>query len=59
VRQNLRVALVEAGDLDKVRNWHMPPDKYSNRVSSLTNASCNFLKSQCCLSDFTEPKKES
>ncbi|PFH51928.1 hypothetical protein AMATHDRAFT_141486 [Amanita thiersii Skay4041] len=44
VRQNLRVALVEAGDLDKVRNWSMPSDSYSNRVSSLTNASQAFLR---------------
>ncbi|KIL69434.1 hypothetical protein M378DRAFT_190562 [Amanita muscaria Koide BX008] len=43
VRQNLRVALIEASDLSKVHNWSMPHDMYSNRVSSLTNASQAFL----------------
>jgi hypothetical protein len=43
VRQNIRVALVEAGDLTKVQDWSMPSDMFSNRVSSLTNASQSFL----------------
>ncbi|KAI0896888.1 ubiquinone biosynthesis hydrox [Annulohypoxylon nitens] len=39
----LRVALVEAQDLRKVRGWKMPPDRFSNRCSSLTPASAHFL----------------
>lgn len=41
----LRVALVEAQDLRKVRGWKMPPDRFSNRCSSLTPASAHFLDS--------------
>ncbi|KAF8265087.1 hypothetical protein EI94DRAFT_1736773 [Lactarius quietus] len=37
------VTLVEGGDLGKVRAWEMPPNAYSNRVVSLTNASQDFL----------------
>ncbi|KAF5362510.1 hypothetical protein D9756_002499 [Leucocoprinus leucothites] len=44
VQESLRITLVEAGDLDKIRNWQLPPEKYSNRVSSLTNASHAFLQ---------------
>lgn len=40
---NLRVALVEAQDLRKTREWKLPPDRFSNRVSSLTPASVQFL----------------
>ncbi|KAF9453531.1 ubiquinone biosynthesis hydrox [Macrolepiota fuliginosa MF-IS2] len=43
VGDNLRIALVEAGDLDKIRAWQLPSEKYSNRVSSLTNTSYAFL----------------
>ncbi|KAI1383509.1 ubiquinone biosynthesis hydrox [Hypoxylon trugodes] len=39
----LRVALVEAQDLRKIRSWELPPDRYSNRVSSLTPSSARFL----------------
>ncbi|KAI5918272.1 hypothetical protein F4810DRAFT_597104 [Camillea tinctor] len=39
----LRVALVEAQDLRKLRAWKLPPDRYSNRCSSLTPASARFL----------------
>ncbi|GLB41771.1 putative FAD-dependent monooxygenase required for the C5-ring hydroxylation during ubiquinone biosynthesis [Lyophyllum shimeji] len=42
--QNLRVTLVEGGDLSKVKQWSPPSGTYSNRVSSLTNASQTFLK---------------
>ncbi|RDB23405.1 Ubiquinone biosynthesis monooxygenase COQ6, mitochondrial [Hypsizygus marmoreus] len=42
--QNLRVTLVEGGDLSKVRQWSPPPGSFSNRVSSLTNASQALLK---------------
>jgi len=38
-----KVTLVEGGDLGKVRAWEMPPDAFSNRVVSLTNASQDFL----------------
>ncbi|KAH8986109.1 hypothetical protein EDB92DRAFT_1936262 [Lactarius akahatsu] len=40
---SVKVTLVEGGDLDKVRDWEMPPDAFSNRVVSLTNASQDFL----------------
>ncbi|KAI6085402.1 ubiquinone biosynthesis hydrox [Hypoxylon rubiginosum] len=39
----LRVALVEAQDLSKTRSWKLPPDRYSNRCSSLTPTSALFL----------------
>ncbi|KAI1775585.1 ubiquinone biosynthesis hydrox [Hypoxylon cercidicola] len=39
----LRVALVEAQDLSKVRSWKLPPDRFSNRCSSLTPTSALFL----------------
>ncbi|KAK7060902.1 putative ubiquinone biosynthesis monooxygenase [Paramarasmius palmivorus] len=35
LRESLKVALVEAGDLSKVRNWAMPSDGYSNRIFTL------------------------
>ena len=44
IRESLRITLVEAGDLSKVRDWIPQPDIFSNRVSSLTNASRHFLK---------------
>ncbi|TCD65843.1 putative ubiquinone biosynthesis monooxygenase [Steccherinum ochraceum] len=43
VRDNMRVTLIEAGDLSKTKAWQMSPDAYSNRVSSITNASRDFL----------------
>ncbi|ORY57491.1 uncharacterized protein BCR38DRAFT_354411 [Pseudomassariella vexata] len=39
----LRVALVEAQDLNKTRSWTLPPDRFSNRCSSLTPSSARFL----------------
>lgn len=39
------MALVEAQDLSKLRAWDLPPGKYSNRCSSLTPSSANFLDS--------------
>jgi len=44
IRDSLRIVLVEAGDLSQVRDWTLPPSSFSNRVSSLTNASQDFLK---------------
>ncbi|KIP02996.1 hypothetical protein PHLGIDRAFT_111423 [Phlebiopsis gigantea 11061_1 CR5-6] len=44
VQKNIKITLVEAGDLQKVREWHMPPGTYSNRVSSITNSSRVFLE---------------
>ena len=41
---SLRVVLVEAGDLSKIRDWALAPTKFSNRVSSITNASRAFLQ---------------
>ncbi|KAI1436779.1 hypothetical protein GGR50DRAFT_649671 [Xylaria sp. CBS 124048] len=39
----LRVALVEAQDLSKLRSWQLPSDRFSNRCVSLTPSSANFL----------------
>ncbi|KAI6122306.1 hypothetical protein EV401DRAFT_2056536 [Pisolithus croceorrhizus] len=47
-RESLKIALVEAGDLSRTRDWTLPPDSYSNRVSSITNSSRAFLKGQEC-----------
>ncbi|OSD05254.1 hypothetical protein PYCCODRAFT_1220097 [Trametes coccinea BRFM310] len=44
LRSTLKVVLVEAGDLSKVANWTQPAGTYSNRVSSITNASQSFLQ---------------
>jgi ubiquinone biosynthesis monooxygenase Coq6 len=43
VTAGLRVALIEAQDLARTRAWKLPPDKFSNRCSSLTPASARFL----------------
>ncbi|EGO53134.1 hypothetical protein NEUTE1DRAFT_92167 [Neurospora tetrasperma FGSC 2508] len=43
VTSHLRVALVEAQDLSKVKSWKLPPNKYSNRCSSLTPTSAFYL----------------
>ncbi|KDQ13003.1 hypothetical protein BOTBODRAFT_45439 [Botryobasidium botryosum FD-172 SS1] len=43
IRESLSIALIEAGDLSNVRKWAPEADKYSNRVSSITNASREFL----------------
>ncbi|KAI1333173.1 hypothetical protein F5Y16DRAFT_354998 [Xylariaceae sp. FL0255] len=40
---NLKVALVEAQSLSKLRSWQQPPDRFSNRCSSLTPSSASFL----------------
>ncbi|KAI0761847.1 ubiquinone biosynthesis hydrox [Trametes elegans] len=44
VRNALRVVLVEAGDLSKVRDWAPLAGTFSNRVSSITNASQSFIR---------------
>ncbi|KAM0332386.1 hypothetical protein ACHAQA_002664 [Verticillium albo-atrum] len=41
----LRVALVEAQDLSKTRTWSLPADRFSNRCSSLTPTSAQYLNS--------------
>ena len=38
------MTVVDAGDFSKIENWSMDADKFSNRVSSLTNGSIQFLK---------------
>ncbi|KAK4447618.1 hypothetical protein QBC34DRAFT_126013 [Podospora aff. communis PSN243] len=43
VTSHLRIALVEAQDLSKLRSWKLPPDRFSNRCSSLTPASALYL----------------
>ncbi|OLN88145.1 Ubiquinone biosynthesis monooxygenase COQ6, mitochondrial [Colletotrichum chlorophyti] len=40
---HLRLALVEAQDLSKIRAWKLPSDKFSNRCSSLTPTSAEYL----------------
>ncbi|KAJ1331072.1 ubiquinone biosynthesis monooxygenase Coq6 [Microdochium nivale] len=39
----LRVALVEAQDLSKTRDWKLPADRFSNRCSSFTPTSASFM----------------
>ena len=43
VQEALKITLVEAGDLSKIPAWSQP-DGFSNRVSSITNASKGFLE---------------
>ncbi|KAI5466241.1 hypothetical protein BGZ63DRAFT_347725 [Mariannaea sp. PMI_226] len=43
VTSGLRVALVEAQDLSKVSSFSLPPTQFSNRCSSLTPSSAQFL----------------
>ncbi|KAK4227470.1 hypothetical protein QBC38DRAFT_188951 [Podospora fimiseda] len=43
VTSHLRVALVEAQDLSKIKLWKLPPDRFSNRCSSLTPSSALYL----------------
>ena len=42
---NLRVALVEAQDLSKTASFSLPPTRFSNRCSSLTPVSAQYLNS--------------
>ena len=44
---HLKLALVESQDLGRLREWNLPTDQYSNRVSSLTPASVAFLDCMC------------
>ncbi|KAJ7623287.1 ubiquinone biosynthesis hydrox [Roridomyces roridus] len=44
VRESLRVALVEASDLSKIREWTPAEGAFSNRASSLTHKSQTFLR---------------
>ncbi|KDR80553.1 hypothetical protein GALMADRAFT_222150 [Galerina marginata CBS 339.88] len=44
LRNKLTVTLIEGGDLDKIKTWKPAPGHFSNRVSSLTNASQSFLQ---------------
>ncbi|PLW44260.1 hypothetical protein PCASD_03881 [Puccinia coronata f. sp. avenae] len=39
-----RVAVLEASDLASIRDWTLPADQWSNRVSSITNENIAFLK---------------
>lgn len=43
VTSHLRLALIEAQDLSKTKSWKLPPDRFSNRCSSLTPSSAHFL----------------
>ncbi|KAH6691584.1 ubiquinone biosynthesis monooxygenase COQ6 [Plectosphaerella plurivora] len=45
VTSGLRVALVEAQDLSKTRNFNLPSDRFSNRCISLTPTSAEYLNS--------------
>lgn len=42
--RHLKTALVETQDLGKQAQWSLPPDQYSNRASSLTPFSVEFLE---------------
>ncbi|KZP01541.1 ubiquinone biosynthesis hydrox [Calocera viscosa TUFC12733] len=44
IYETTRIALVEAGSLEKTREWSMREGEYSNRVSSITNVSREFLQ---------------
>ena len=44
LRENLRIALIEASDLDHIRNWEPVPNKYSTRVIMITSVSDGFLR---------------
>ncbi|KAK2025242.1 ubiquinone biosynthesis mono0xygenase COQ6 [Colletotrichum zoysiae] len=43
VTSRLRVALVEAQDLSKIRSWDLSSGQFSNRCSSLTPTSAHYL----------------
>ncbi|KAK4248155.1 hypothetical protein C7999DRAFT_31349 [Corynascus novoguineensis] len=43
VTAHLRIALVEAQDLAKIKSWNLPQNRFSNRCSSLTPSSVQFL----------------
>lgn len=40
------MTVIDAGDFSKIESWSMDAHKFSNRVSSLTNDSCKFLKGE-------------
>lgn len=44
----LRISLIEAGDLSRAREWKQAEGSFSNRVSSITNESRDFLSSERC-----------
>ncbi|KAJ5905355.1 uncharacterized protein N7473_002271 [Penicillium subrubescens] len=44
VTSKLKVALIESQDLNKARAWNMDSTQFSNRVSSLTPSSKEFLQ---------------
>jgi ubiquinone biosynthesis monooxygenase Coq6 len=44
ITRGLKVGLVEASDLDSIKQWNLGDDRYENRVSSLTPRSVRFLK---------------
>lgn len=46
MRESVKVALIDAGDLSKIRDWSLPADTFSNRVSSITNTSRTFLEGE-------------
>jgi len=50
IRSELKMTVVDAGDFSKIENWSMDANKFSNRVSSLTNDSCRFLEGALYLS---------
>ncbi len=50
----MNVTLEEGGDLSKTYDWNLPPDAFSNRVVSLTNATLDFLQG-CVTPAFLTP----
>uniref|UniRef100_A0A0L0NNG7 Ubiquinone biosynthesis monooxygenase COQ6, mitochondrial n=1 Tax=Tolypocladium ophioglossoides (strain CBS 100239) TaxID=1163406 RepID=A0A0L0NNG7_TOLOC len=55
VASRLRVALVEAQDLSKTASFSLPPTQFSNRCSSLTPTSAQFLNT---IGAWTHMKRE-
>lgn len=47
IKDSTSIALIEAGDLSRIRQWSQPEGTFSNRVSSITNASQSFLEGNC------------
>ncbi|KAJ9615334.1 putative ubiquinone biosynthesis monooxygenase [Cladophialophora chaetospira] len=45
ITKHLKTALIETQDLNKLRQWSLSDDKFSNRASSLTPSSVSFLES--------------
>ena len=52
MRESVKVALIDAGDLSNIRDWSRPPNTFSNRVSAVTNTSRTFLEGEHSWRDY-------